>query len=638
MTTQVRFGASAEGLQAAGDDAFLAAVEWRGDTLKQFARNSDMTDLSLRTIGLCWKQQCVNRAVPQLSESVEFSSLNGALQNAEAGPLLVLLRDVRKAARRAEKKSDSNGFSKRLVGRLDCWLEDEAAGCEQCPQTLLASVELLVLHGGGLPATTLGRLWKATLSAAIAQADGFAEAADGVDWEELAAAEETDSLRWLQAGLLPWACGLLFDEVKGAPKVLKAGRKQLVDQLLLVTDENGIPVAPVLESLTEHLARWKDALLLSAVFARPLWKDEAETRLADALKSIAATLGADGRICGCLHDDGSAAALVVTLAELSGQKRSEKWFATARAIQAAVAAGTYCVETSPPRKAIREKDIPSWQSDDAEAACLRTSWVPGGSVVTLTFHRDPVGIELVADGTPLLVGPWGLSFKEDGESVELEDAWECVCWYSEGEVDYCELQHEFDDGSKLGRIVMLPRGRQFAILADVITGSPAQQVELTSELPLADGVEATRRKGTREWRLKAGRERVRLYPLALPQDAGVGTSNRADIEREDEQSSFVTSCVSASGGVFSPVLIDWAPHRRIATCEWSPLTVSEVMQIDRDGAAAWRVRFGSEQLIIFRALRPTERYRTVLGYQTEHETVIADFTKKGDFREILLVE
>lgn len=638
MTTQVRFGASADGLLTIQDDDFLAGVEWRSDGLKQFAQQADTSALSLRTIGLCWKQQCADRAIPKLSEPTEFSTLNTTLPDAEAESLLGLLRDVRKAAGRVRGKSTTSELSKRLLSRLDQWLDSGAAACEQCPHTLLGCVELLVLHAGSIPATSLGRLWKVTLSAAIAQADGFAQAAAGADWEELAADDGADSLRWLQAGLLPWACGLLFDEVKGAPKVLKAGRKHLSDQLLLVTDGDGVPVGPVLETLTNHLVRWKDALLLSAMFDRPLWKDGADERLADTLKAVSATLGADGRICGCHQDDGSGAGLIVTVAELSGLKKSEKWLAMARTIQAAVAAGTACVEAKPPRRSVPEKDIPSWQSDDSEVACLRTSWAAGGSVATLAFHEEPVGIELIADGTPLLVGPWGLTLKEDGEEVELDDAWECICWYTDKEADYCELQLDFDDGSKLGRIVMLPRGRQFAILADIVTGCSAKQLELTSEFPLADGVEASRQKGTREWRMKAGRQRMRLYPLALPQDSGIGTSNQADVERDEEHLNFVTSCVSANGAAFSPVLIDWAPQRRNTTCEWSPLTVSEVMQIDRDGAAAWRVRFGDEHLVIFRSLRPTERYRTVLGYQTEHETVMADFTKTGDFREILLVE
>jgi hypothetical protein len=634
MTTQVRFGVSGEGWLNSGDEEFLAAVEWRSDGLKQAAGKAGDSDLSLRTIGLCWKQQSADRLMPKLGEPLEFSSLNRTLLAADAKSLPGFLRDVRKVA----KKSGFGEVSKRLVSRLDRWLDDQALESERCPESLLACVELLVIHGGAFPANTLGRLWKVALGAAIAQADSFAEAGLAADWEELAADEDGDQRRWLLSGLLPWACGLLFDEVKGAPKLLKAGRKHLSDQLLLVTDEDGIPIGPVLENVSEHLGRWKDAMLLSAIFGRPLWKDGADERLIETLQAVSATLGTDGRICGCLQDDGSGAGLVVSLAELSGAGKGEKWYATARAVHAAVKQGLPRMDTATPRRTVRDKDIPSWQSDDAETACLRSSWSPASNVATLTFHHDPVGFELVADGTPLVVGPWGLSLREDGEEVEIENAWECICWYTDGEVDYCELQLEFDDGSKLGRFVMLPRGRQFAVIADLVSGSMAKQVELISELPLADGIDGSRRKGTREWRLKAGRQRFRVFPLAVPQDAGVGTANSAEIVTDDEQTSFVTSCVSSSGGIISPVVIDWAPERRSAGCEWTPLTVSEVMEIDRSGALAWRVRFGSEHLIIFRALRATERYRTVLGYQTEHETVVADFTKSGDFREILLVE
>ncbi len=232
------------------------------------------------------------------------------------------------------------------------------------------------------------------------------------------------------------------------------------------------------ENVSDHLARWKDALL-GAVFGRPLWKMVLTSGWVETLQAVTATLGADGRICGCLHDDGAGAGLIVSLAELSGVGKRETWFHAQRSVRDTVDAGLPSRWRSD--SANSRQGHPSWQSDDAEAACLRSSWSPASSVATLTFHQDPVGIELVADGTPLLVGPQGLSLREDGEEVEIEDAWECICWYTDGEVDYCELQLEFDDGSKLGRFIMLPRGRQFAVIADIASGSTAKQLELTSE-------------------------------------------------------------------------------------------------------------------------------------------------------------
>ncbi len=131
MTTQVRFGVSGESLLNSGDDEFLAAVEWRGDGLKQLAGKAGDSDLSLRTIGLCWKQQAADRTLPKLSGPVAFSSLNGSLASSEAGSLLAVLRDVRKATRKSNSGSLPSGWSLNLIvgSRTGCRLSSVRNRC-----------------------------------------------------------------------------------------------------------------------------------------------------------------------------------------------------------------------------------------------------------------------------------------------------------------------------------------------------------------------------------------------------------------------------------------------------------------------------------------------------------------------------
>ena len=104
------------------------------------------------------------------------------------------------------------------------------------------------------------------------------------------------------------------------------------------------------------------------------------------------------------------------------------------------------------------------------------------------------------------------------------------------------------------------------------------------------------------------------------------------------QSCLAVGQASETGGLFSPVIFDWSKSRRNVDVEWRPLTVTHAGEIDRTGAFAYRCLAGSQHLVLFRALESTSQYRTVLGYQPENETVVADFTNKGEFDPILLVE
>lgn len=641
MTTQLRFGSTDETLLHASDEEFLAAVHWRGSA-SGICRDLGKTP-DLRAIGLCWKQQCPTVSAENLNlpaPALRFSSIDKWVEQAESDSLGKALRAVRRAKSRV---------SKAVVQKLDQWLDANSLQCsapttrserqtkrnsqmiESDVDALLATCELLILHGHRLPAELLGRLWRTALAGAMSQAESFEQAMKTEDWQDRLA--ESDSRTdWLKGGLLPWTCGLLFDEVKGAPRLAKGAKASLNFQMLHSTDGDGVPAADLLRNVRVGVAGWADALLIGELFERPVWKSSAETRCSRFLTRVATTLRPDGGTTGSTASATDLAGICHTLGRLSGTDFRKRWARLIEQTATEVRPGTEAP------KSVRKKDIPSWQSDDAEAACLRTSWSPNASSVTLTHDEDPVSIEMLVAGTPLLRGDWGIELEEDGEGVEFEAAWECVCFYTDQDVDYCELQFEFEGGPTIDRYVMVSRTREFAVLADVLVGSPAKRVDLTTFLPLEEGVKLQAVTGSREQYLKSGRQRVRVMPLALPYDAGTGTPGRVELTEEDGQSYLAVTHASETGGLFAPVLFDWSKARRNAFAEWRQLTVTHAGDVDTSGAFGYRVRVGDQHLVLFRSLESTDRYRTVLGYQPENETVIADFTKKGELSEILLVE
>jgi len=624
MTAQLRFGSTVDGLLHSSDEEFLAAVHWRSSRPGVSRDLGDTPDL--RTIGMCWKQQCPAISAASLNlpaGSLRFTSLDRWIERAEPDSLGHLLGAVRRRKSRA---------SKSCVEKLGNWLSGHAVQLETDAESLLAACELLVLHHDRLPAELLGRLWRAALAGAIGQGVAFEQAAHTEDWQDGLTGDIADR-RWLQGGLVPWTCGLLFDEVKGAPRLAKTARAALSLQLLHSTDGDGVPAGELLLNLPTAVCQWVDALLVAELFDRPLWKGSAETRCGRLLARVAVTLRPDGASAGAMEPDSVMTQLCLTLARLSGVDFRKRW---ARLIDELSGESAGPVERQ--GKSTSRNGIPSWQSDDAETACLRTSWSADASLVTLAHHDESVSIELVVDGTSILRGPWGIELAENGDPLEFEALWECVCFHSDQDVDYCELQMEFEGGPTIGRYVALSRKRQFAVLADVLVGSPAKRLDLVSLFPLADGVILDSCDGSREQRLKSGRQAVRVLPLALPCDAGIGTAGRIGLDDSDGQRSLALGQVSETGGLFSPVIFDWSKSRRNADVEWRPLTVTHAGEVDGTGAFAYRCLTGRQHLVLFRALESTDQYRTVLGYQPENETVIADFTTKGEFDEILLVE
>lgn len=650
MTTQVRFGSPVSGLLNNSNDDFLGDVVWRSSDTATCGKAD--SEFSLRTIGMCWKQQCLERRPPTLKSGVaRFSTLDQAISVADADSILTLLGQVRTETlptRRPSKGSlkkqagQTTRLSRETTELLRLWLSGNSVEAENSPMALLAACELLSLYGSQFPAEVIGGLWRVTLAGALAQSESCLKAAGIDDWQTYASEEGSDRATWITAGLLPYVCGLLFDDVKGAPRLRRTGRTSLNDQLLQVTDGDGTPVSPVFESTRDFLGLWADGMMIARLFDESLWKKSTARRFEKMLKRLVAAVR-DGGSLTCIADGDSAAGVMRTATELLGVPASANWvkslelMATSTRKRPKSRRTFRNISAKSGKKAVKAA-VPSWQSDDTDSACLRTSWQPDASLAMVRHDRDPVQLELAIEGVPVLSGPWNLELAEGDDVLELVDEWECICWNSDSDGDYLELQLKFEGGPLIHRFLYLSRTQQFAVIADIVSGSTSSRIDLAGMLPLADGVTLKGDGSCREQRLTVGQTDVRVFPLALPQDPGVGTEGRVGLDHYNDQPCLTVSQASECGTMFSPVILDWAPERRSAPAEWRSLTVTRAGEIDSAGAAAYRLQFGKQHLVLYRALSGTERYRTFLGYQAESETVIGHFTKSGVIEEILIVE
>jgi hypothetical protein len=279
--------------------------------------------------------------------------------------------------------------------------------------------------------------------------------------------------------------------------------------------------------------------------------------------------------------------------------------------------------------------MPSNQSDFARFALLRSDWSVQADSVALAHHRQYPQLDVTTAGRPLIHGDWTLKLTIGGDPVELADEWSCVCWQSDPDADYIELQMQGPGKLRVERIVMLSRTRKFLLLADSISGVPHKRIEYESQLPLAENLEGRIQMPTREIQLTAKGFRAKAYPLALPQDRVLSTPH--DFTMQDGQ---LTLTQLAEGeGLFAPVILDWDAGRSRGQAEWRSLTVTEDGRVVRpDIAAGHRLKVDGLHLLVFRSLKNTGCSRAVLGHHSWNETVIASIDKNGDVDPILMVE
>ncbi|MEX0700873.1 MAG: hypothetical protein WD069_02145 [Planctomycetales bacterium] len=622
-------------LSAASEAEFLRGIRWerRADAaLKRAASDGDAAAFArrLRKRRLAGSGNPAARgkkrewpalwSLPAFSLDVPMRELVEALRGLDRP------RRVRRHIG-AKRRAGGNGAADASTSRESTvagWIAAAPERGWDDPFELLCLFDALALAGRELPSADLWATWRRA-------AAGSAALLSALDAESGCAA--APDLRLLVAGELRWKAGLLFEGVHGARDLRDRGRETLGAALLEGTDTDGIPNA----ELIDRLALWLAPLVRSAEWGRrfdsPLWNDEQAERFRDLVGTVAPLCRADGRLALANGSAIDAVPLLMAATRLAGWKKKSRPHDLLTAVEKASRKRKPVAETNGRQRAAAKKP-PVAQSDWARLACLRSDWSPAADALVLAHHRPAPLLELTARGVPLLQGEWEISASFDGRAIALADEWDCSCWHSDPDADFIELQMELDGGLRIERQALLSRDDHWLLLADSVAGAGDARIDYAARIPLAADVAGRGERETRACRLAAGSAAARAFPLALPQDRAHGTAGAFEAVEGG-----LALRLSAIGGLFAPLLIDWSPRRRNSRVDWRTLTVTENGRVLRAAeAAGHRIRLGNQQLLVYHSLRKGSWTRAVLGHHTAQETVIGRFDSDGAVDPILLVE
>jgi len=405
---------------------------------------------------------------------------------------------------------------------------------------------------------------------------------------------------------LAFTAGLLLAPLKGTAGLRRDGKVALQQELLERTDADGTPHAELLVDLPEWLGTLVRSGCWGRRFATSAWNRKATRRF--------------HRLVGCItplyrHRD----RLALSRRRLGGL--GELLDSAAR-----LASGSHPAGVT--------------QSDWARVAVLGTKRSHDAPSVVVTHDGATPRLDVSVGGQSLLSDNWSIEVSCGSRQLELED-WDCVCWQSDDDADYIELQADAGDGSRVERQILLSRAEDLLVLADaVIVGpdTPAKdRLACRSWLGLAEGIVAgPARGGRRDWRLSGRGVSARVIPLAVPDDPLLATGP-ASISCHENRLAWSTA--GPGPALYLPLIVDFSTRRRRHKPEWNSLTVTEDRQVvSPHRAAGFRVRLGDSQLILYRSLDPPRIPRTLIGQHTQHETLIGMLGRDGDFTPLVLVE
>jgi hypothetical protein len=254
--------------------------------------------------------------------------------------------------------------------------------------------------------------------------------------------------------------------------------------------------------------------------------------------------------------------------------------------------------------------------------------------MTVAYGEQSVRIHVAADGEALFAGTWELELRAGGKVAAPVGSWREVCWVSDEDCDYLELQIELTESLRVQRQMLLAREDEYLFLADAILGQRTQELSYCGRLPISGQLTARAASETREILLEGRKARALILPLGLPEwraDPRGGALAVANKALELRQ-----SCLGRS--MFTPLWIDLSRRRADKPFTWRQLTVAEERQNQpRDVAAGFRVQFGGRQWLVYRSLAEPAN-RTLLGKNLSTDFLLARFGRDGETATIMEIE
>ena len=294
--------------------------------------------------------------------------------------------------------------------------------------------------------------------------------------------------------------------------------------------------------------------------------------------------------------------------------------------------------------AVMPKPSAYWES--SQLVSMRRTWRDRGSRVVVDFSSDVIWLDITDEkGSRLFAGDWDIELFRNGKPVTIDVAWSEVCWFTDDDVDYLELECDLDGTCTIQRQIMLLREEGIVTMADAViahsqtakasewTVRSSWQLDPEIELTPADkSNEAWLKRVSQEGNGAATQTVGLLLPIAFPEwqrspqiGSFRGSEGRIVLETRSDQPR-----------IYNPLVVALRGIGKTPPLTWRNLTIAQDLElVGKDVAQAFRLQIGKEQWVLYRSLTPRIR-RTVMGLHLNTEFYAARFQASDGSYEPLI--
>lgn len=271
----------------------------------------------------------------------------------------------------------------------------------------------------------------------------------------------------------------------------------------------------------------------------------------------------------------------------------------------------------------------------AEQGVLRASEKLAAPRFVLNFAEKRYIAELLDRGEPIMTGDVETALTIDGEPAAQVGAWQEVCWHSDDEGDYLELEAAFAGDVRVQRQVYLDRQEQICLLADSLLLERSSEIVHEMRWTCAPKILVQANDETAELLLDGPATATTLFPLAAAEWREAPSPCRLTVETKEGREALTMTYRGKGEGAFVPWCFHFTGSRRGIPVTWRRLTVAENREpVPADQGAGYRVQVGDDQWIVYRSLDGPAN-RTLLGQNLVSEFYLARFLEDGSVEKML---
>ena len=284
----------------------------------------------------------------------------------------------------------------------------------------------------------------------------------------------------LVGGELALTLAYLFPEITACRKAAKGARKILSTGMLELIDGEGLPNSQILHVFRPLMACWTRCRILGQHMDKACSNAKAGYQYEWAVRAAIRLSRPDGSQAFSTvdgqHDD---AELLAAALACGGDEDDE-------------AIASLALPGRTPPKGIDTDLLPSPADHSAWAsvAILQPTWGLSEPKLTTSFRGQDFRIELSQQKEMLLAGTWTPEVRLDGECLQAESDWQDLCWVTDRDVDYLELEIKLRRGVRIQRHIAMAREDRFLFLADAVLDCPDGTIDYCGRFSLARDVGA----------------------------------------------------------------------------------------------------------------------------------------------------